>query len=1137
MSKASKQQRSRHHGGNFGAERFGHRVSQGRAARGGLLSTRGTFGAIFAVAAAALVLAASLAGPSNAAPFTQRSGSNYIAWEAEDYHSLTSVIAANGFSIVSDAGASHGQAIESSGSHYTTPPGGDIAAYQLQFDAEGTYRLYFRRINSPSGDSLFRGPDFDEDPAVPPSPHVRYDLNWTWLEDDWAPPTGYPARYTVEAGDLGSTLELRIGSREVGHRIDRFVLSTDTGLSDAQLDALANWNELIRAIGDGDWSDGGNWEYGTPGPGMFTYLGEGHTLGFTTGSQAARVLAIGYDNEGRAGDGTLNQSGGDMTVSDRLDIGNVLNGGASIAGEYNVSGGTLTIGSSTDRADLWLGVNTAGTDDDASGTLDLSGATQFDAHLDTLKLGEVTKAASSGTGKGTLKLAATNNIDATQIIISDSQMYQSTQPLSSIELGNVNNIATDLLMVGGSRSRAELSFAGGTGTLTLGGSSGAKAELRVAYTDLDTSNTGIADMDLTGGVFNATLSDITIGYHKSKTGTDTGTLTFDDGTITADSLTVGTGGVSHNGKANANGTMTMRGGDFSTGAAVLGEGAGKGTGTVNVEGGSFTASSLALGQGATDATYGDGTAAGTLNVAGGTVQINGDASLGTGTASSTGQISMTGGTMTVTGDVTNGVGTGTIGVEAGTLAVTGDLDVDYLATVGTAGRTGSVSAGGAVSIGASGTMNIGLTDTAVSSATLGTADFSNADSVWIDLDRLEVGILRHDVNETVTGTLRLSNTGSNTVQATEIMLGESTAGWSPAVRGNLHLGADNTIRADRIYVGNQKAAGAIDIAAGGTLNLEGLSGAETDLYIGYCNNATTSAVNHGVVDLSGGSVHATLDELVVGYHLYPWNHQVNGRGWGELTIDDGAVQANTVTIGSGDVDPPNQDYDDPAHGRGVGTVTLNGGEFEATTIALGVGSPRAEGTLNLSGATLKADTIDDGVGTAHFNFTDGVLSVGTFGFDLVQDGGTLAPGSSVGTTLIEGDYTLNAGELSLELDGRAGPGVAGGHDQLIVQGDVTLAGGTLELLLGFDPATTAGLGSFVLVDNQGSNPVDGIFAGLPQLAQLAFDVGGETYEATLNYYGGDGNDIVLSRVPEPAALGLLGLGVFGLLMWRGRRRK
>jgi hypothetical protein len=420
---------------------------------------------------------------------------------------------------------------------------------------------------------------------------------------------------------------------------------------------------------------------------------------------------------------------------------------------------------------------------------------------------------------------------------------------------------------------------------------------------------------------------------------------------------------------------------------------------------------------------------------------------------------------------------------------------------------------------------------------VGTADFSNADSVWIDLDRLEVGILRHDVNETVTGTLRLSNTGSNTVQATEIMLGESTAGWSPAVRGNLHLGADNTIRADRIYVGNQKAAGAIDIAAGGTLNLEGLSGAETDLYIGYCNNATTSAVNHGVVDLSGGTVHATLDELVVGYHLYPWNHQVNGRGWGELTIDDGAVQANTVTIGSGDVDPPNQDYDDPAHGRGVGTVTLNGGEFEATTIALGVGSPRAEGTLNLSGATLKADTIDDGVGTAHFNFTDGVLSVGTFGFDLVQDGGTLAPGSSVGTTLIEGDYTLNAGELSLELDGRAGPGVAGGHDQLIVQGDVTLAGGTLELLLGFDPATTAGLGSFVLVDNQGSNPVDGIFAGLPQLAQLAFDVGGETYEATLNYYGGDGNDIVLSRVPEPAALGLLGLGVFGLLMWRGRRRK
>ena len=68
------------------------------------------------------------------------------------------------------------------------------------------------------------------------------------------------------------------------------------------------------------------------------------------------------------------------------------------------------------------------------------------------------------------------------------------------------------------------------------------------------------------------------------------------------------------------------------------------------------------------------------------------------------------------------------------------------------------------------------------------------------------------------------------------------------------------------------------------------------------------------------------------------------------------------------------------------------GSFEAGTIELGAGSPRAEGTVNLSGGTLQADSITKGVGTAVFNFTGGTLDVGTFGFELEQEGGILSRG-------------------------------------------------------------------------------------------------------------------------------------------------
>lgn len=69
---------------------------------------------------------------------------------------------------------------------------------------------------------------------------------------------------------------------------------------------------------------------------------------------------------------------------------------------------------------------------------------------------------------------------------------------------------------------------------------------------------------------------------------------------------------------------------------------------------------------------------------------------------------------------------------------------------------------------------------------------------------------------------------------------------------------------------------------------------------------------------------------------------------------------------------------------------------------------------------------------------------------------------------------------------------------------------------------------YLLVDNTGTNPVDGIFDLMPEGTIVTLD----TTPYYLTYVGGTGNDIML--VPEPATLVLLGIG--GLIAARRRRK-
>jgi hypothetical protein len=120
-------------------------------------------------------------------------------------------------------------------------------------------------------------------------------------------------------------------------------------------------------------------------------------------------------------------------------------------------------------------------------------------------------------------------------------------------------------------------------------------------------------------------------------------------------------------------------------------------------------------------------------------------------------------------------------------------------------------------------------------------------------------------------------------------------------------------------------------------------------------------------------------------------------------------------------------------------LNITAGRLEAhTAIEIG-GAPTAQGTLNLSGGELITPLLAKGQGGT-FNFTGGTLHADSVDFNLTNNGGMISPGTSIGTTDIDGALTLNSGVLEIEIGGKT----FGQYDRVTVQGPTTL-GGTLKV--------------------------------------------------------------------------------------------
>jgi T5SS/PEP-CTERM-associated repeat protein len=219
------------------------------------------------------------------------------------------------------------------------------------------------------------------------------------------------------------------------------------------------------------------------------------------------------------------------------------------------------------------------------------------------------------------------------------------------------------------------------------------------------------------------------------------------------------------------------------------------------------------------------------------------------------------------------------------------------------------------------------------------------------------------------------------------------------------------------------------------------------LAIGYSSQAELVIADGGVVSNSDGCMGC----IYLGEPENPWGMgdvTVEGVGstWtiagsfdvagaagvpggiGELTVRDGGTVevGDTLTV---------WDSDEVAN---QGTVNVEGGLLRAGEIDL------SSGTLNLSGGRIIADVLDACVSDATFNFTGGKLSVGEYHTNMVNQGGTLAPGDPIGVTYVGLRYTQDAGKLQIEITG-PDPN-QNEYDRVIVGHTARLNGGDLEVV-------------------------------------------------------------------------------------------
>ncbi len=403
---------------------------------------------------------------------------------------------------------------------------------------------------------------------------------------------------------------------------------------------------------------------------------------------------------------------------------------------------------------------------------------------------------------------------------------------------------------------------------------------------------------------------------------------------------------------------------------------------------------------------------------------------------------------------------------------------------------GSSGAGGSGTWNANGTANWfngagavkwpapgGTDDDAIFAGTSGTVSLASGGITANDIAFNTSGYTIQSQTLTLNGTTPTITTATGvTAEVSSVVAG--AAGLTKAGSGTLTLSGTNTFTGDVTVSGGLLRATRNGSFGSGSKTVVATAGGSTGIVLDGTSANLTFASGIGV-NLSGATLRNVAGDNI-------WNGQLGaalGAGTGFVVSDGGSLTfAGTVrAVNSGG---RTLDF----RGTSTGDNKITGRIIDGTS------------TLSIvkSGSGTWRIAHPDNTYTGNTTLSGGKLILGgnLQSAALNANSGTFAP---QGAPALAGNFTLAA---SAVYQVRAMPSQA---DRLSVGSTVTLAG-SLDLVV--SPGTSGG-GSFVILSNRGSQPINGTFAGLPEGAQ--FSSGGCNWQIT--YTGGDGNEVVLTREP------------------------
>jgi hypothetical protein len=455
-----------------------------------------------------------------------------------------------------------------------------------------------------------------------------------------------------------------------------------------------------------------------------------------------------------------------------------------------------------------------------------------------------------------------------------------------------------------------------------------------------------------------------------------------------------------------------------------------------------------------------------LDDAAASITRNGDLLLGDvpGSGAAATGVLMSGGELVVDGGVPHDGGYNYFLVDGGNVDVlNGGFDVDAF-RLGYLNRSATLTVnGGAVRIGrpaTPGLVDIGRREGNPSPALehAGIGDFEDATGVRIDATELRIGSSDASNGPAFEGRLYLANSGMNEIHADLVTVADSPLqgqGAEAAIlppESLLNFGATtNDVTTDILTVAYRKSRGRALVPHGGVVNLWGKNTGTVELRLGY-NAVNTGTISTGVLDAGLGILNGALSVLHIGRH-----DRGNGAGQGTLIMGGGLLTANRVDLARVSVTGTSTNPENT-----TACLALNGGSLHVAGAIQDLGGMS---TLSIDGAEVHAASVDNLdnlsllsgslhvgalTGSPGFLMTGGRLSADRVDFNLNLAGGTLAPGASVGRSVIQGDHLLQEARWEIELDQAT-------NDYVVVTG-----------VLNLDPVDSS---LDVVILNSGSNDV------------------------------------------------------------------